>query len=117
MGKLIRREIKLPHEIAQKEKIRLEKKIKKSGSWVNLEEPADEINCEEVGATKEDGQQPIRSGGYKMYIQGLDDMVGGNPGVRQKQTILKTQKIRRMYIQKLYDLTFRKNRDREWLDH
>ena len=45
LGELIRGEIILPQETAQKKKIHLEKKIKQLGSWVNLEEPADEINC------------------------------------------------------------------------
>ena len=52
-----------------------------------------------------------------MYIQRLDYMVRGNTEFRQKPTIAKTHEINRIYIQKLYDLKFKKNIGREWPDH
>ena len=113
LGELIRGEIKLPLETAQKKRIQLEKKQKKkekqSGSWIKLEEPADEINCVKVGDTKEKGKQYIKQRGYRMYVGRLEDMVRCNMEIRHKPIIIRTHKIRRMYIRKLYNLTFKKN--------
>ena len=110
LGELIRGEIKLPLETAQKKRIQLEKKQEKqSGSWIKLEEPADEINCVKVGDTKEKGKQCIKQRGYRMYVGRLEDMVRCNIEIRHKPIIIRTHKIRRMYIRKLYNLTFKKN--------
>ena len=87
MGKLIRKEVKLSHEIAQKERIYLEKRIKKSGSWVNMKEPLDEIECDVRGGISVDRQEPTTSRGHRIYIQ------------------------------KLYDMTVRQEGDREWPDY
>ena len=113
LRELIRGEVVLPLETAQKKKIQLEKKQKKqekqSGSWIKLEEPADEINCVKVGDTKEKGTQYIKQRGYRMYVGRLEDMVRCNMEIRHKPIIIRTHKIRRMYIRKLYNLTFKKN--------
>ena len=67
LRELIRGEVVLPLETEQKKKIQLEKKQKKqekqSGSWIKLEEPADEINCVKVGDTKEKEKQYIKQKG------------------------------------------------------
>ena len=52
-----------------------------------------------------------------MYVERLEDMVRGNTEIRQKPNIVKTHKIRRMYVRKLYNLTFKKNIWSERPDH
>ena len=61
LGKLIRHEIKLPHEVAQKGNIYLQKKRKRSSSWVNMKEPRDEIECDVVDRIPEDRQESTKS--------------------------------------------------------
>ena len=71
----------------QKRRTYLEKRNKESGSWVNMKEPRDEIEC---------------------------DVVGGIPVDRQEPT---TSKCHRQYIKTLYDMTVRQEGDREWPDY
>ena len=62
-----------------------------------------------VGDTKEKGKQYIKQRGYRMCVARLDDMVRCNIEIRHKPIIIRTHKIRRMYIRNLYNLTFKKN--------
>ena len=62
-----------------------------------------------VGDTKEKGKQYIKQKGYRMFVGNLEDMVRCNIEIRHKPIIIRTHKIRRMYIRKLYNLTFKKN--------
>ena len=70
-----------------------------------------------VGDTKEKGKQYIKQRGYKMYVGRLEDMVRCNMEIRHKPIIIRTHKIRRMYIRKLYNLTFKKNIGSERPEH
>ena len=83
LGKLIRYEIKLPHEMAQKVNIYLQKKRKRSGSWVNMKEPRDEIECDVVGTISVDRQEPTTSKCHRMYIKTLFDMTVRQEGDRE----------------------------------
>ena len=52
-----------------------------------------------------------------MYVGRLEDMVRCNMEIRHKPIIIRTHKIRRMYIRKLYNLTFKKNIGSERPEH
>ena len=84
LGKLIRREVLLPHKVAQKGNINLNRKRKRSGTWVSMKMPRDEIECE---------------------------VINGIPEERQEST---TSKCHRQYIKSLYDMTVKQAGDSEW---
>ena len=111
LKELIRGEVVLPLETEKKKRIQLEKKQKNQqeqiGSWIKLEEPADEINCVEIGDISGKGKQYIKIKGYKMFAGNLEDMVGCKN--KHKPITVRTRKIRRMYIRILHNLTFKKN--------
>ena len=44
-----------------------------------------------------------------MKVERLENMVRGNTETRHKLNIVKTHKIWRMYIRKLYNITFKNN--------
>ena len=84
LGKLIRQEVQLPHEVAQKGNISLNKRRRRSCTLVSMKMPRDEIEFE---------------------------VMNGTPVERQESTTLKCH---RQYIKSLYDMTVRQAGDSEW---
>ena len=111
LRELIMDKVALPLKIERNKRIILEKKQKnqeeRTGSWIKLEEPVDEINCVEIGEKRGKGKKHIKRKGYNMFVGKLEDVVGCKK--EHKPITVRTRRIRRMYIRILHNLTFKKN--------
>ena len=121
---LILDKVALPQKIERKKRIILEKKQKnkkeQTGSWIKLEEPADEINLVEIGEKRRKGEKHIKKKGYNMFAGKLVDVVGCNKehkpkledvmgcNKEHKPITFRMRRIKGMYIRILHNLTFKK---------
>ena len=81
LGKLIRKEVLLPNEVAQKGHINLTRKRKRFEGWVSMKISKDEIDLEIKNGIPEESQRSTTSRCHRQYISCLYNMTVKEAGI------------------------------------